>query len=107
MTWIIGWKFSWHSLALVHDLLLGSHLHRSQRLDVGAVVAETGRDLLVEGVDEVLEAAAERTEGAFLENIGAILVRFRRLVRVAVLAETRVQTGVQQLLCGIERDFKS
>lgn len=77
-------------LALVHDLLLRSHLHRSQRFHVSAIIAEAGRDLLVEGVDEILEATAERTERPFLEDIGAVLVRRRRLVRVTILAETRV-----------------
>jgi len=88
-----------HLLAFVHDLLLRSHLHRCQRFHVGAVIAEAGGDLLVEGVDEVLEAAAERAEGSFLENVGAALVARRRLVRVAVFGETRVQARVQQLLC--------
>jgi len=87
-------------LALVHDLLLRSHLHRCQRFHVGAVIAEAGGDLLIERVDEVLEAAAERTEGSLLEDVGAALVTRRRLVRVAILGETRVQTRVQQLLCG-------
>lgn len=82
-------------LALVHDLLLRSHLHRSQGLHVSAIIAEARCDLLVEGVDEVLEAAAERAERSFLEDVGAVLVCRRRLVRVAVLAETRVQAGVQ------------
>jgi len=87
-------------LAFVHDLLLRSHLHRCQRFHVGAVIAEAGGDLLIEGVDEVLEAAAERAEGSFLEDVGAALVLTRRrLVRVAILGETRVQARVQQLLC--------
>lgn len=83
-------------LALVHDFLLRSHLHRSQGFNVGAIIAEARCDLLVEGVDEVLETAAERAERSFLQDVGAILVRHGRLVRViTILAETRVQAGVQ------------
>lgn len=82
-------------LALIHDLLLRSHLHRSQRFNVGAIIAEARCDLLVESVDKVLEAATERAERSFLQDVGAVLVRRRRLVRVTILAETRVQAGVQ------------
>lgn len=83
-------------LALVHDLLLRSHLHRGQRFNVGAIIAEARCDLLVEGVDEVLQTAAERAERSFLQDVGAVLVRRGRLIRViTILAETRVQAGVQ------------
>lgn len=82
-------------LALVHDLLLRSHLHRRQRFHVGAIIAEARRDLLVEGVDEILETTAERAERSFLEDVGAIFVCRRWFIRVAILAETRVQTGIQ------------
>lgn len=84
-------------LALVHDLLLRPHLHRRQGFDVGAVIAKAGCYLLVESINEVLQAAAEGAECPLLEYVGAILVGSRRLVRVAILPEIRVQTGVQQL----------
>lgn len=82
-------------LAFIHNLLLRSHLHRSQRFYVSAIIAEARCDLLVEGVDEILEAAAERAKRPFLEDVGAVLVCRRRLIRVTILAETRVQAGVQ------------
>jgi len=82
-------------LAFVHDLLLRSHLHRSQRLYVSAIIAEARCDLLVEGVDKVLEATAERAERPFLEDVGTVLVCRGRLIRITILAETRIQAGVQ------------
>ena len=83
------------SLALVHDLLLRSHLHRSQWFHVSAIIAEARRDLLVEGINEILETTAERAERSFLEDVGAAFVCRRRLIRVTVLAEICIQTGIQ------------
>lgn len=86
-------KNDWRSrnlLALVHNFFLRAYLHGCQGLDVRAVIAKAGCYLLVEGVNEILETAAEGAERPLLQYIGTIFVRSRWLVRVTILSVARV-----------------
>lgn len=84
-------------LAFVHDFFLRAHLYGCEGLDISAIISKTGSYFLIEGVDQILQATAERTESPLLQHVGVDLVGFWRCRYVTILLETRLDIHVQQL----------
>lgn len=94
-----------HSLALVHDLLLRPDLDRRQLLHRLLVVAEAPGDLLVEGVHQVLEGAAEGLGEVVGDRGGAGGLDEGRVLRVQQLGRVVVDDEVAALPDAVQVDL--